>query len=334
MSAWAIAYLAAVWVVVLVIVVWWVISPWPRALLIRYLFEKGGVRLAKALEKHVPAGVVAQRDLIYRDDDADARLDVLRPADADGTSAARPTIVWIHGGGWLSGSKRDVDPFLRILASHGYTTVGIDYSLAPGKHYPLPVLQANDALRYLSDNAATLGIDSQRFVLAGDSAGAQIAMQIGLITTNARYADALGVVPALASNQLRAMLLFCGAFDMAQPTYKGINGILMHALLWSYSGQRDFSGLKAFQLASPMPHIDARFPPSYITAGNGDPLEPLSRVLAARMHQLGVEIDTLFYPADHVPAPPHEYQYNLDSAEGQQSLARTLAFVRRYTSSE
>ena len=312
----------------------WIFSPWPRALLIRYLFEKGGARLAKALEKHVPADVAAQRDLAYRDNDVDARLDVFRPASAEAAGTALPTIVWIHGGGWLSGSKRDVDPYLRILASHGYTAVGIDYSLAPGKRYPTPVKQANDAFRYLLANAARLGVDPDGIFIAGDSAGAQIAAQIGLITTSPRYADAVGMVPALQATQLRALLLFCGAFDMTQPTYKGVNGTLMHALLWAYSGQRDFSGMAAFQLASPMPHIDDRFPPSYITAGNGDPIEPLSRALAARLQQLGVETDTLFYPADYAPAPPHEYQYNLDSAEGQQSLARTLAFLKRHTTGQ
>ena len=74
---------------------------------------------------------------------------------------------------------------LRILAAQGYTTVGVDYSIAPGRSAIRCrwLQQANDALRYLQANAARLGvqIDHQRIVLAGDSAGRlHIAAQLGL----------------------------------------------------------------------------------------------------------------------------------------------------------
>jgi acetyl esterase/lipase len=69
----------------------------------------------------------------------------------------------------------------------------------------------------------------------------------------------------------------------------------------------------------------------FITAGNGDPLEPHSRSLAEALTGQGVEADTLFFPADHEPPVGHEYQFDLDQVPGQQALERILAFLAANT---
>lgn len=306
----------------------YVLTPWPKALLIRHVFEQGGAQIAQALQKHVPGGIQAQHNLVYRQGDPDARLDVFRPQSAAATRL--PVVVWIHGGAWVSGHKSDVEPYLRILASKGYATVGIDYSLAPGSHYPLPVRQANDALGYVVSHATELGIDPQRIVVAGDSAGGHIAAQLGAITTDPVYAKALGIAPALRPAQLRGMLLLCGAYDLTLPDYQGPMGGFLHTVLWAYSGRRDFLQAPEFKAASVAQYVTRAFPPSYISAGNADPLQPQSKEMAERLRQAGVEVDGLFYPADHKPALPHEYQFNLDQPEGRDSLQRMLAFLQRH----
>lgn len=310
----------------------WTLTPWPKSLLIRYAFEKGGARISQALAKHVPPGIAEVRGLAYRAGDRDARLDVFFPADVARSGESLPTIVWIHGGAWISGSREDVANYLRILASYGYTTVGIDYSIAPGKRYPLPVIQANDALSYLVANASRLHIDSERFVLAGDSAGSQIAAQVANLTTSPAYARAMGIAPALKASQLRAAVLACGAYDLGLPDYDGEFGDFLRTVLWAYSGEKDFLGDPAFDLASVANHVTPQFPPTFLTAGNGDGLEPQSRDLAERLLRQGVATDSLFYPADHVPALPHEYQFDLDNADGRMALSRIVEFLRANTS--
>lgn len=307
------------------------LTPWPKALLIRHAFEKGGAQAAAAMARHVPPGIHEMHDLSYRSGDDDARLDVFRPQKATASGETLPTIVWIHGGAWISGSKSDVAPYLRILASHGYTTVGIDYSIAPGKHYPLPVVQANAALHYLMENAARLGIDRDRLVIAGDSAGGHIAAQLGTITTSPAYARMLGIPPAISATQLRGMVLICGAYDITLPDYNGIQGDFLRTVLWSYSGRRDFLAAPEFRTASVAKYVTRDFPPSFITAGNADPLEPQSKAMAGQLQHVDVDTDTLFYPPDHAPALPHEYQFNLDDADGRQALVRLLAFLQHVT---
>jgi acetyl esterase/lipase len=84
---------------------------------------------------------------------------------------------------------------------------------------------------------------------------------------------------------------------------------------------------------STIDHVTPAFPPVFIGGGNADPLtEAHSRPFAARLRELGVAVSTLFYDADHRPPLGHEYQFDLDLAEGREALASTLDFLRAHTS--
>src|SRR5690606_17409491 len=124
------------------------------------------------------------------------------PAAAERNGEPLPTVVWVHGGGWVAGDKSEVANYLRILAGHGYTVVGVNYPIAPRATYPTPTRRVNDALRHLVSHARRLHVDPTRIVLAGDSAGAHIAAQVAAITTVAGYAELVGIEPALAPEQL------------------------------------------------------------------------------------------------------------------------------------
>jgi acetyl esterase len=299
-------------------------SPWPGALLIRAVFDIGAARTSAALEKHVPAGIVARLDRVYDPADPDARLDVYHP---DGAGPLT-TVVWIHGGGWVSGDKAQIGNYARVLAARGFTVVSVHYSVAPGARYPTPVRQAMKALAYLAVKAADYRIDPNRIVLAGDSAGAQIAAQTAAIISSPDYARATDITPGLERRQLVGMVLFCGGYDPEAARGGGIGGWFVHTVLWAYSGRRDFLDDPAFRLMAVTDHLTAAFPPSFISAGNGDPLAPHSVALAERLSGLGVRVDRLFFAADHQPSLPHEYQFDLDGADGRLALERAVAFLK------
>jgi len=174
--------------VVLVVVLAFRFSPWPSVAIIEYMFSKGDTAFDVALLRHVPPGISARINIAYGDDPVE-RLDVFQP---EGTDQALPTIVWVHGGAWIAGSKEAVANYLKVLAGNSYTTVGIEYSTGFGSVYPKPVEQVNEALAYLVSHAIELKIDPTRIILAGDSAGAQIAAQTALIITDPGYAKRLG----------------------------------------------------------------------------------------------------------------------------------------------
>lgn len=299
------------------------LSPWPSAAVITYMFSRGDDASEAALEKHVPAGIVARRDLTYGPG-RDERFDLYHPA---GSTAPRRMIVWVHGGAWIAGSKDGVANYLKVLAGHGYATVAVEYSTGFGSTYPRPVEQVNAALGHLVREAGALGIAPGRIVLAGDSAGAQIAAQIALLTTDPAYARAVGIAPALRPGQLSALLLVSGAYDVGTINLEGDHGWFLKTVLWAYSGTRNFLEDDRFRLASITPNVTPAFPRSFLSSGNADPLAPQAVALAENLRSIGVETDTLFFPADYRPPLPHEYQFNLDTAAGRQALAAMLAFI-------
>ena len=303
------------------------VSPWPSVLLIRRAFNEDAQKASQALEKHIPPTLSAQLNEHYDPADPDALLDVFYPsAIAD---KPLPTIVWVHGGGWISGSKDDIANYGKVLAGKGYTVVGVDYSLAPGKTFPTPIQQVNAALGYLVKNAERLRIDPDHIVLAGDSGGAHIAA----VTANAiavpSYAATLGIVPAIERRQLAALLLYCGPYTVEGVNLDGPFGRFLTTVLWSFSGSKDFKSNPKFAAAWVLNHVTAEFPPSFISAGNGDPLLPQSIALADTLASRGVRVERLFFPADHRPPLPHEYQFNLDNEAGRLALERSLAFLAR-----
>lgn len=88
----------------------------------------------------------------------------------------RPCVVVIHGGSWSSGDSRQLPELNTVLARSGYRVASINYRLAPKWHNPAPVEDVASALNYLRAHADELRIDTNRFVLLGRSAGAQIAL--------------------------------------------------------------------------------------------------------------------------------------------------------------
>jgi acetyl esterase/lipase len=309
---------------IVAVVLAFTLTPWPSVALIRYAFAKGARVSEAALEKHVPPGIVAQRDIAYGNGKNET-FDLYYP---QGTDAPRPTIVWVHGGGFVAGDKSHVANYMKIMAGHGYVMIAVEYSRGYGTTYPKPVQQVNTALGFVVRNAVDLKVDPSKIVLAGDSAGAHIASQVAMISTDPDYAQAIGMTPQLKANQLFAMLLFSGVYDPSAVNPTGNHGWFLKAMLWAYSGVKNFRVDDRFKLMSVTNNVTGTFPQTFISSGNADPFAPQAVAFARKLSRLGVRVDSLFFPTNHVPPVPHEYQFNLDEPPGQEALSRMLSFLR------
>ena len=313
--------------IVVVAVVVSIATPWPAALLIRALFERGAKETIGEMTPYAPKDGVAEKlGVAYGRSGTDTTFDWFAPTN---TTGPLPTVVWIHGGAWISGHKEDVDPYVRILASHGYTTISLDYSIAPEARYPVALDQLNDALRFLSRHAAQYRIDPDRFIIAGDSAGAQLTSQLATAITSPNYARRVGIVPGIAKHQLRAVILDCGIYDVSGiPNAPGIGGWGFRTALWAYLGKKDWSHTPGGVEMSTLKYVTADFPTTWISGGNDDPLTASQSVrFAKRLSDLGVAVTKVFYAKDHVPALPHEYQFHLKFAAARAALRSTIAFL-------
>ena len=300
--------------------------------IIRKAFDKGGYKMNSALEKHIPQHVSAIPNEQYDLTDPDAYLDIYLPEQAEQSVAKYPLIVWIHGGAWVAGSKEQVANYCKILSGEGYVVAAVNYSLAPRNTYPKPVHQINSALQYLMIHSERLSIDTTCIVLAGDSGGAQLAAQLGTLTTVPAYASQLAILPTLQPSQLAGLILYCGAYDLDKVKLTGKFSGFVKNVLCAYSGDKNFMENEMFATLSVYQYVNEDFPPSFISAGNGDPLAEHSYALAQKLAALGVQVDTLFFEKEYTPALPHEYQFNLDTDEGQLALKRSLQFLNNVKS--
>lgn len=300
------------------------LSPWPAALLIRAVFYRGAQQLVAQMAPYSPE-VTEHRGLKYQNGGT-RRLDIYLPP---GQTGPVPVVFWVHGGAWISGSRRDVAPYLRMLAARGFAAVGVDYQVAPGARYPQALNQLDDALCFLQEHAGKYGLDMSRVVLAGDSAGAQLAAQLAAAVSSPGYAAAAGLSPTLARRQLRGAVLHCGVYDLeAMSELSGILGWGFRTALWAYTGTRNFARTKAADHMSVLAHATPEFPPVFICGGNGDGLTLTQSVpFANRLESLGVPVTRKFWSDDLSPALPHEAQFQFSRPEARAVLEDTQVFL-------
>lgn len=157
----------------------------------------------------LPAHTRVIRDVAYGADPRQ-RFDVYLPAQAHRVAAARlPVIVMVHGGGWVHGDKRSpgvVENKARWWLPRGYALISVNYRMLPDT---APLEQARDvagALASAQRQAGAWGLDRDRFVLMGHSAGAHL---VALLAASPHLARAAGAIDARG-----AILLDSGALDV------------------------------------------------------------------------------------------------------------------------
>ena len=137
-------------------------------------------------------------------DDPRLKLDVWVPKQR--SARPSPVVIFLYGGGWVSGERRDYGFVGRAFAARGFVTVIPDYRLVPTVRFPTFIEDAARAVRWAQDHAASFGGDPRRIDLSGHSAGAYIAAMLSL---DRHYLADAGVDPAI----IRAAALLSGPYD-------------------------------------------------------------------------------------------------------------------------
>lgn len=124
------------------------------------------------------------------------------------TDQLSPLIVYLHGGGWVTGSIATHDAVCRSLAlATGCAVVSVDYRLAPEHPYPAAVADATEVTFWVCRHASNLNIDASRLAVAGDSAGANLAMAVSLLAAGSKDLQISMQILVLSNNHYRSQSL-------------------------------------------------------------------------------------------------------------------------------
>lgn len=218
------------------------------------------------------------------------KLDLYRPAE----NAKPGIIVWVHGGAWRSGSKKDMP--LNSLVNDGYVIASVDYRLSPQAPFPAQVHDIKAAIRFLRARQRDYGFDASRVVIAGASAGGHLAALVGV--TNGHHELEGRVGEHLdQSSRVDAIVSFYGMSNLttilSQSTPHGLK-VRVPALQLLLEGQPEEKAELA-RLASPVFHVDDRDPPLLLIHGDQDPQAPINQ-----SHELQGRYDAVNQPCQFV----------------------------------
>ena len=264
------------------------------------MFNFGASRADRKRDSQIPLpeGITECRNISYGSHGKWNLLDVYYP---NGTKEALPTIVSIHGGGYVYGSKEIYRRYGMDMARRGFAFVNFNYRLAPQWKFPTPLWDTNSVMEWICKNALRYHLDPSRIILVGDSAGAQLASQYAAIATNPEYAAVFHMtVPEI---RIRALGLNCGMYDMAERGAEPRKGIQL-----DYLGKKipaDDPRLRVLEA------IGSNYPPAYITTACHDFLreeaEPMYRFLVEK----GIRTEWKCYGSEEDKGVGHVFHVNI-----------------------
>lgn len=218
--------------------------------------------VAMAATEITPTELPGAETFIYRTDTAESsRLFVVKPSEWK-ASDRRPALMFFFGGGWTTGTPQNSIGWAHFAARHGMVGIAPDYR-TKGRHDTSPLASVADsraALMWVQTHAAELGIDPERVVVGGNSAGGHVALWTAITrappSSNARESPA---------HKPAALILFSTVSDTSEHT--------------GYTPQRFGNDTLAL---SPVHQLDDKMPPILAFHGDADKLVQLAQAVALR----------------------------------------------------
>jgi acetyl esterase len=229
--------------------------------------------------------------------------------------ATVPAILWFHGGGWVLGDLDTAElPARSLCAQTGCTVLSVDYRLAPETIFPGAFHDSVASLAWARSNADELGIDSERIVVGGDSAGANLAAAVAVADRDAggSLLGQLLIYPVIAPKPVP------DGYGAVAAGY----GLTEDAMDWFWDQYvPDTTNRSDWRVNLSNAELSATADAFVLTCGY-DPLAAEGLDLAAQLRAAGVAVVT-----EHLPGAVHGvFATNLDS--GYRSRAAASAWVK------
>ena len=227
-----------------------------------------------------------KKDIVYSPSPGSAREGLLLDAFIPEGEGPFPAVIVVHGGGWEAGSKTTyIVPVLATLAKAGFAWFSIDYRLTPEFENRDQLEDVRRAIRFIRHHAADYRVDPSRLALLGESAGGQLAVQVGALPCSG---DGSAVDPVdRESCQVAGVVSFYGVYDF-EPLVKDATprSLLVRLFKQDRLDDRARSILREY---SPYYQAHSDMPPLLLIHGTSEFLWDQAVLLARRLDSLGVD---------------------------------------------
>lgn len=261
--------------------------------------------------------VIRIDNLAYGPDKKWHLLDLYLPKNITGKI---PTIIHIHGGGWIYGTKETYQFYGMSLAKEGFAFVNFNYHLGPDVQFPSILDDIDLLMHWIADHGEKYQLDLSNVFLAGDSAGGQMTEQYLAILTNEEYRKFFGYqLPKLT---IRAAALNCGAYFINLP------GVIGGAVKGYFT---DSSIEKNQKLLDVEKYLTPNLPPLFIMSANQDFLYEQAIRLDGYLLAKNIPHELHIYGTEKEPRQ-HVFHCNIKDEIAKQCNMDELAFFRKYLS--
>ena len=263
-------------------------------------------------------------------------------ADESGTRCrAMPAIVYVHGGGWETGSFETHERLVRELAAGvGATVVFVDYERTPEAAFPVALQQVVAVYRYLVERGAELGVDARRLAIAGDSAGGNLATVAAMVLRGAielPTGDSKrgGSVSKRARPRCQALLYPVVDYRFDDASFSEFAGgpvLTYQAMAWFWALYAGTERVGSVDPAlSPLRASDEQLrdsPPTLVVSCSNDVLRDAGEAYGARISEAGAEAATVRLAGTaHNAMLLNGLACTVPTRAG---FAATIAFLRQY----
>lgn len=220
------------------------------------------------------------------------KLDLHRPPGEN-----PPLIVYVHGGGWRAGSKKDTP--IVDLYDKGYAIASVDYRLSTQAQFPAQVHDIKAAIRFLRAKAGEFHVNAAKIGILGSSAGGHLAALVGVTNGSKELEGSVGE-HLDQSSDVQVIVSYFGASNLetilSQSTPKGLEFRIPALKL--LLGDTPDKKPELARLASPVAHLDKKDPPLLLIHGDADPQMPpqQSQELAKDYEALGLPVTLIILP--------------------------------------
>jgi acetyl esterase/lipase len=255
----------------------------------------------------------------------------------------RPTYFYVHGGGFILGDAIGGDPntaakqnttlyHYKKMIDHGYNVVAINYALAPQYTHPTPVKQLSQSVKFMQKNSKKLGINMDKVVFAGGSAGGHIVAEFATIQANHNFAKKVKITPVIKLKNIKALVLESPALDTRRghKTQKEnvVTDYIFAQSMGAYLNQPVVSGDKqVIDFTNMISKATSNFPPTFISDGNTATFADQAEDYYHRLKELGVKTDLYIPDINKVKAGHGFMAQDVNSKETKIYLERKFDFL-------